>query len=103
MSAAPVHPVRSMAERLVVGDVVMPPAREVRLWMVRHAAEKGLSIADLGITLTDIHEGESDKGGRWLWFAGYLCDDWYTTGTRHPFKFKARPGTPWPVLAQAVR
>jgi len=53
------------AESLKVGDVVMPPEREMRLWMIRDAAEKGMSPTDLGIMLTDVHEGEPDKRGRW--------------------------------------
>lgn len=90
------------AESLKVGDVVMPPSREVRLWMLRAAAEKGLAEGDLGIMLTDIHEGAPDKRGRWLVFTGYLRDAWYAGGKQHPFKFKARPKTPWPVAAHPV-
>ena len=87
------------AHSLRVGDVVMPPAREVSLWMARSAAEKALPLSGLGITLEDVHEGEPDKRGRWLWFSGYLCDAWYGDGNRHPFKFKARPDTKWAVVS----
>ncbi len=91
------------AESLKVGDVVMPPEREMRLWMIRDAAEKGMSPTDLGIMLTDVHEGEPDKRGRWVWFSGYLRDDWYQGRRQYPFKFKARPDTPWPVAAKPTR
>lgn len=87
------------ADTLKVGDVVMPPAREVQLWMARDAAEKGMSTADLGIMLTDVHEGAPDKKGRWIVFKGFLRDEWYQGRRQYPFIFKARPETPWPVVA----
>jgi len=87
------------ADSLKVGDLVMPPERELRLWMVRDAREKGMAPTDLGIMLTDVHEGEPDKRGRWIVFSGYLRDQWYQGRKQYPFKFKARPDTPWPVVA----
>lgn len=90
---------KERADSLKVGDLVMPPDRELRLWMRRTAAKKGMSEDELGIMLTDIHEGTPDKKGRWLWFTGYLRDKWYAGGKQFPFKFKARPDTLWAVVA----
>lgn len=87
------------ADTLKEGDIVMPPDRELRLWMIRDAAEKGMSSSDLGIMLTDVHEGQPDKRGRWIIFKGYLRDDWYAGRRKYPFTFKARPETPWPLVA----
>jgi hypothetical protein len=91
------------ADSLKVGDMVMPPEREMRLWMIRDAAEKGMSPSDLGILLTDVHEGEPDKGGRWIFLTGYLRDQWYAGRRQYPMKFKARPNTPWPVAARPAQ
>lgn len=44
-------------ETLRVGDVILPPAREVSLWMRRHAREHGLSDNALRLTITDIRDG----------------------------------------------
>jgi hypothetical protein len=93
------HNPRVRAEDLKVGDIVMPPARELRLWMKRHGAEKGMRPDELGIMLVDIHEGQPDKLGRWIWFVGYLRDQFYTGGKQHEFRFKARPDTPWTLVA----
>jgi hypothetical protein len=91
------------ADSLSVGDVVMPPDRELSLWMRKRAAEKGMPTDELGIMLTDIHEGAPDKRGRWIVFTGYLRDRWYEDrpGRRQsPFTFKARPNTPWSLVAR---
>jgi hypothetical protein len=92
-----------LVDSLKVGDMVMPPEREMRLWMIRDAAEKGMSPSDLGILLTDVHEGEPDKGGRWIFLTGYLRDQWYAGRRQYPMKFKARPNTPWPVAARPAQ
>jgi hypothetical protein len=67
--------------------------------MARDAAEKGMSTADLGIMLTEVKEGAPDKRGRWIIFKGFLRDEWYQGRRQYPFIFKARPETPWPVVA----
>lgn len=87
------------ADTLKVGDIVMPPDRELRLWMIRDAAERGMTASDLGIMLTDVHDGAPDKRGRWIILKGYLRDDWYQGRRKYPFTFKARPDTPWPLVA----
>lgn len=88
------------ADQLRVGDIVLPPDRELKLWMLRDAAAKGIAPGDLGIMLTEVSEGLADKRGRWLLFKGYLRDAWYQGRKPHPFTFKARPETPWPLLAR---
>lgn len=88
------------ADQLRVGDIVLPPDRELKLWMLRDAAAKGIAPGDLGIMLTEVSEGFADKRGRWLLFKGYLRDAWYQGRKPHPFTFKARPETPWPLLAR---
>jgi hypothetical protein len=87
------------AEGLRVGDVIMPPAREVQLWMRRHLQERNLPETALYLTITEIHEGEPDKRGRWLWVTNNQTDEWNGDRVKpQPFKFKVRPETPWPVL-----
>lgn len=88
------------ADQLRIGDIVLPPDRELKLWMLRDAAAKGIAPGDLGIMLTEVNEGLADKRGRWLLFKGYLRDAWYQGRKPHPFTFKARPETPWPLLAR---
>jgi len=77
------------------GDVILPPARELSLWMRRDAATKGLPASALRITVERVREGEADKRGRWIIVSGYLPDAWYNGHGRYPFTFKARPATPW--------
>jgi hypothetical protein len=92
MSKVPAH-------ALKVGNVIMPPAREVQLWMRRHAAERNLSESALHLTITSIHEGNPDKGGRWLIVTADQTAEWNSDRSRpYPFKFKVRPETPWPVI-----
>ena len=84
------------AHTLQVGDVILPPARELQLWMRRHCREHGLSEDALRLTITDIREGQPDKRGRWLVFVTAQDPAWKAAGM--PFRFKARPETPWPLL-----
>lgn len=86
------------ADMLKVGDVIMPPAREVRLWMRRALAERNLPESALYLTVTAIAEGTPDKRGRWLWVVADHAAAWFPDGCKpYPFKFKARPETPWQV------
>jgi hypothetical protein len=91
------------ADALAVGDIVMPPERELRLWMRRDAAERGLTDKDLGIMLTEVREGAPDTRGRWILFSGYLPDHWYKSGRPYKWTFKARPETAWVRVAQPVQ
>lgn len=89
-----------LAKNLRVGDKIMPPPRELQLWMRRHAAEKRLPEAALHLTVTQVGYGPADKRGPWLvvrslhtpeWTADYMKPD----PALHPFTFKVRPDTPW--------
>jgi hypothetical protein len=87
------------AHSLKVGDVIMPPAREVQLWMRRHLAERNLSESALYLTITGIDEGSPDKKGRWLIVTTDQTAEWNSDRVRpYPFKFKVRPETPWQVV-----
>lgn len=83
------------AETLKISDVIMPPPREVQLWMRRHLQERGLPESVMHLTITEIHEGEPDKRGRWLWITADHAPEWFQSSKPYPFKFKVRPETPW--------
>ena len=88
------------AETIKIGDVIMPPAREVSLWMRRHTVQNGLSEDALLLTVKEIYEGAPDKTGRWLVIETDHSPEWNAGRERtFPFKFKARPATPWIVKA----
>ena len=84
-----------LANQLKVGDKIMPPAREVQLWMRRHVQDKGLSESALHLTITRIDEGTPDKRGPWLLFTTDQSAEWNQGRNAFPFKFKARPATTW--------
>ena len=90
------------AEAIQVGDVILPPVRELSLWMRRCARERGLSDDALHLTVTEVREGAPDKRGRWLVVKTWQTDEWCQGQvSRGPFTFKARPGTPWPLIREA--
>jgi hypothetical protein len=80
---------------LKIGDVIMPPAREVSLWMRRHCQEQGLSESALHLTITEIKEGSSDKKGAWLIIKADHNDEWCGNSKLRNFSFKARPDSSW--------
>ena len=90
------------AQTLKVGDVIMPPAREVRLWMRRDLQERNLPESALYLTVTEIYEVEADKRGRWLLVKTDQSAEW-NAGRQNPlsFNFKVRPETPWPLMSAA--
>lgn len=89
------------AQDLKIGDVIMPPAREVQLWMRRHLQEKNLPESALYLTITEIRESAPDKRGRWLVISADQTAEWNAgRATVHPFRFKVRPETPWPKIAE---
>lgn len=90
-----------MAEQIKPGDVIMPPQREVQLWMRRHVAERNLGESALHLTVTAVREGAPDKGGRWLVVTSDQSPEW-RAGPLHPFTFKVRPGTPWVFVKGAA-
>jgi hypothetical protein len=87
----------TIAAEIHVGDVIAPPARELRLWMRRDVENGSMSPDALRIAVTEIYPAE-DKGGTWLVIRGNDC-----TERRTPWSLRARPATPWPILTQAPR
>ena len=86
-----------VASELKVGDVIMPPAREMRLWMRRSLAESNRPESDLHITITAIEQGRADKNGEWLVVRG--------TGAFlgvNGWKIKMRPATMWATVKRAA-
>ena len=89
------------SDSLQVGDVIMPPSRELNLWMRRHIADRNLPESALYLTVSKIREGTPDKRGRWLIMQAEQSDEWYNGGNydqRVPFTFKVRPATAWPLI-----
>lgn len=87
------------ASTLKAGDVVMPPEREVRLWMRRTITERGLSESALHLTVTKIEEGAPDKKGRWILVTADYSAEFYGDRKPWPITFRARPDTPWPLIS----
>ena len=92
---------KTTVESLKPGDVIMPPTREVSLWMRRTLQERGLPESALYLTVTGIDEGNPDKGGRWLIVSADQTAEWLDGRKPSPFRFKARPTSPWPLAARA--
>jgi hypothetical protein len=87
-----------LASSLKVGDKILPPARELSLWMRKACAQKGLPESALLLTVTDIRQGMPDKNGAWLVFVCDQTPEWIGDSKPFPFKFKTRPSTPWPKV-----
>ena len=89
-----------LAETLKTGDVILPPAREVQLWMRRSCQERNLPETALHLTVRNVREGRADKRGRWLVISCDQSPEWTKDQTTtFPFTFKARPETPWAKVA----
>ncbi len=84
---------------LKLGDVIMPPAREVKLWMRRELKGRNLPETALYLTITGIEEGAPDKAGRWVHITADQAREWFQGRKPYPFKFKARPETSWQKIA----
>ena len=89
---------RKAAELLKTGDVILPPEREMRLWMRRTVAEMGLTESALNLTVTETYEGAPDKRGRWIVIKAKHTPEW-GNGPSSTMTIKARPETPWPVVS----
>jgi len=89
------------AAKLKIGDVIMPPAREVQLWMRRAYQERGLLESALHLTITNIREAAPDARGRWLLITADHAAEWDNGQKSLPFKFKVRPETPWVKVGSA--
>ena len=87
------------AQTLKVGDVILPPAREIQLWMRRRLQENNLPESALHLTITEIHEGEPDKRGRWLIITSDQTPEWIGEGRIRSTRFKVRPDTSWQKVA----
>jgi hypothetical protein len=85
------------AELIQVGDVILPPEREMRLWMRREIASRNLTESALHLTVTDVYEGAPDKRGRWIVIKANYSAEW-NSGLVRGMTIKARPETPWPVI-----
>jgi hypothetical protein len=85
------------AETLRIGDKIMPPAREVNLWMRRDIQSRNLPESVLHLTITNIYEGSPDKKGRWLIIKADHAPEWFAPEQKnnYPMTFKVRPETPW--------
>lgn len=93
---------KTRAADLKIGDVIMPPPREVRLWMRRACRDRGLPELALALTITEITEASPDARGAWLLICADQTPEWSWGGKPFPFKFKARPETPWKTIKLGV-
>lgn len=87
--------IRNTAAQIRVGDVVMPPERELRLWMRRHVREHNLPESALHLHVEEI-KSTHDKGGEWVIVKARYDKTW--DARQFTFTFKARPETPWSIL-----
>ena len=87
------------AQDLQIGDVIMPPPREVRLWMRRTLQERNLPESALYLTITEIREAAPDKRGPWLLVVADQAPAWFEGREPYPFKFKVRPETAWQIIS----
>jgi hypothetical protein len=85
------------AEFITVGDVILPPEREMRLWMRREASSRNLTDNALHLTVTEIYEGASDKRGRWIVIKAKYSPEFHSGHIS--MTIKARPNTPWPIIS----
>ena len=70
------------------GDVIMPPERELRLWMRRTLAERGLPEEALHITVTEVRAAR--EGWAWIKGNGQFVGRW---------SILAKLTTKWPVIS----
>lgn len=89
------------AQDLTPGMVILPPAREISLWIRKHCQDLGLPESAMFLTVISVTEGRADKTGRWLLVRANHSDAWNKGHIAHPWTFKARPETSWPVIAEA--
>lgn len=92
------------ASEIKPGDVILPPERELRLWMRRHCAENGMTESALNLTVREVKQGRPDKRGPWLVVVTDQTPEWNAGHERtFPFTFKARPDTLWPVISRLAQ
>jgi hypothetical protein len=87
------------ANEINIGDVVLPPERELRLWMRRHVQDKNLPESALHLHVTEVSES-SDKRGPWRIIKTHHDPSW---GHTLAFTFRARPETPWLIIEKGTK
>jgi hypothetical protein len=97
MTATMTETTKVLARDLKVGDVILPPAREMRLWMRDTMEKEGLDESSMFITVTHVQQGKPDKNGAWLIVRG---DGRRFLGT-NGWRIRMRPDTLWPVVQRA--
>ncbi len=94
------------ASEIRPGDTILPPKREVALWMRRHLSENGLPESALHLTVVSVEEAAPDKAGPWLVITTMHNDEWNAgkpdAYALRPFRFKARPATPWTMIRRGA-
>ena len=81
------------------GDVILPPARELRLWMRRECARRALPESALHLTVVSVSEGQPDSRGAWSIVTCRETPEWGAKRTASfPFVFRARPCSAWPLI-----
>lgn len=91
-------------DSLKPGDIILPPPRELSLWMRRHIAEANLPEAALHLTVLAVKAGAPDKRGPWTIVRARHSELWGSRPSidRTPtFTFKARPDTTWAIIKRA--
>lgn len=73
------------------GDKIMPPEREVRLWMRQHVIDNGLTDAALIMTVVAVEPYDTDKRGEWWRVTAEHNAKWLQGRERAVWKFLARP------------
>jgi hypothetical protein len=86
---------RVTASDIKVGDVIMPPERELRLWMRKHIETHNLPETALHLRVMGIGE-DLDKRGTWKVIRAQYPREW---GHNGGFTFRARPETPWRIIS----
>ena len=87
------------ANQIKVGDVILPPAREMQLWMVRACRERNLPETALHLTVREVREAMPDKRGSRLLIRCDQTPEWNEgRSSVWPFSFKVRPDTSWPLI-----
>ncbi len=95
--------VKVVAETLKVNDVILPPAREIRLWMKAELLKRNLPKEALYMTIQDVKYGGEDKRGPWLLVVATLSSIWRDGRPSHGWSIRIRPGTLWlKVVEEAI-
>lgn len=80
------------AADLLPGFIIHPPARELSLWMRKHAAEHGLPAEWLTLTVAGVEPAKRP---------GYVLVRAHQPGRVMPWAFLAKSTTMWPVVSKA--